>query len=118
LKLGTAKNSALNAHLLIDPESEDHVAEAKRFLQSLTFSDGSEKFQCSKTDLIRLGRYHDKSITDDKALLEIGTRQFKVDFNNLIKEIHENKWAKANILIAVASGSDGTSGLSGDDSFA
>src|SRR5690606_20577150 len=54
LKLGTAKNSALNAHLLIDPESEDHVAEAKRFLQSLTFSDGSEKFQCSKTDLIRL----------------------------------------------------------------
>jgi energy-coupling factor transporter ATP-binding protein EcfA2 len=118
-KLGTGKGSALNGHLIISPQTSDHLAQARRFLSKLIFSSGTEKYSCSKSDLEKLGRDHDKTLIDDTKALRVGTLQFKVDFDNLLGEIKHSDWARENIMIAVAvSSNGGTSGLAGDDSFA
>jgi len=110
--IGTSTNHPINAHLLINPESEDHVAETKRFLRELTFSAHQEIIHCDKGDLIKLGRLHDKTNTDEKKALEIGTNQFKVNFTQLKEKIKSSQWAQDNILIAISPNSgDGTSGL-------
>ncbi|WP_439605155.1 TrlF family AAA-like ATPase, partial [Shinella sp.] len=52
------------------------------------------------------------SLVDDGAALRHGATQFKVNFDQLRKVVHESEWATKNILIAVAGAAgDGTSGL-------
>lgn len=114
--IGTSSNNPVNAHLLISPENPNHIELARRFLRELTFRAYNETFHCDKNDIIRLGKAHDQSISDDDKALEIGTNQFKVDFNQLKDKISESKWAKENILIGIAvSSTDGSSGLQSPD---
>jgi AAA domain, putative AbiEii toxin, Type IV TA system len=114
--IGTSTNNPINAHLLINPETIDHIAETKRFLRELTFSAYQETFHCDKDDLIKLGKLHDKTNTEAKKALEIGTNQFKVNFTQLKEKIKASQWAQDNILIAVSANSgDGTSGLQTSD---
>lgn len=118
-KIGTSKDQAINGHLFISPDDPNHVAETKRFLQSLTFSTGKEEYHCNREDLIKLGYEHEPSIQHDHKALETGTNQFKVDIVELIKNYRNSSWAQQNILIGVAVNSnDGTSGLQNDVSFA
>lgn len=71
-----------------------------------------DRFDCTKEDLIRLGKKADPNITDDRAALSYGANQFKVNFQKLREVFSESGWAKKNILIAVAGGAnDGTSGV-------
>lgn len=115
---GTSAGSAINGHLLISPDDHNHISEAKRFLTNLTFSVGTETYRCNKEDLIRLGYFHDKTITSDEKALLIGTNQFKVEHTELIESYNKSDWAKKNIIIAVSANSnDGTSGLQKDASF-
>jgi hypothetical protein len=68
---------------------------------------------------VRLGKTYDESITDDTKALEIGSTQFKVNFQELREKWRNSEWVQQNILVAVAGGSnDGTSGLKEDSSFA
>jgi hypothetical protein len=114
----TAKSSAINVHVLLSPEDADHVARIKRFLSELHFSFQGESYRCEQSDLIRLARAYDKTITDDKRALEVGSTQFKVNFDELRKVWRESEWVQRNTLVAVAGGStDGTSGLKEDSSF-
>lgn len=107
-----AKSGYVNAHLLISPNDPDHVHEAGRFLERLTFSAYGDRFSCNRQDLIRLGRKADPSISDDLAALRNGAIQFRVSFVELRQSYVDSTWAKDNILIAVAGASgDGTSGL-------
>lgn len=116
--VGTARGSAINGHLLISPETFHHIQEAKRFLNNLTFSNGLEKYYCHQSDLIKLGYDHNRSIQVDVSALQTGTGQFKVKPDQLLEEL-KLEWADKNILLAITVGSnDGTSGLSGDQSFA
>lgn len=107
-----AKSGYVNAHLLISPADPDHVREASRFLERLTFSAYGDRFSCNRQDLIRLGKKADPNILDDVAALRHGATQFRVSFVELRQSYVDSTWAKNNILIAVAGASgDGTSGL-------
>lgn len=113
LRLGVAaKSGFVNIHLLVSPEDSGHVAEIKRILKRLQFRAHNDRFDCTREELIKLGKCADPAITEDGAALRHGATQFKVDFDQLRAVIHESDWAKKNILIAVAGGTgDGTSGV-------
>lgn len=107
-----AKSGFVNIHLMVSPEAPDHIYQLQRILSRLQFHAYDDRFDCTKNDLIALGKRSDSSIQDDLAALRQGATQFKVNFDQLRKVIQESDWAKNNILIAVAGGSgDGTSGL-------
>lgn len=107
-----AKSGFVNVHLLVSPEDPNHVAELHRILQRLQFQAHGDTFNCTRLDLISLGRKADTSILDDRAALSHGATQFKVNFDQLRRVMRESDWAKTNILIAVAGATgDGTSGL-------
>jgi hypothetical protein len=107
-----AKSGFVNIHLLVSPDDPDHLAEVKRILKRLQFGAHNDRFDCTRDELIKLGKRADPTIIDDRAALRYGATQVKVNFDQLRKVIGESEWAKKNILIAVAGGaSDGTSGL-------
>lgn len=107
-----AKSGFVNIHLLVSPEDPGHVDEVKRILKRLQFGAHNDRFDCTREELIKLGKRADPSIIDDGAALRHGATQVKVNFDQLRKVIHESEWARKNILIAVAGGAgDGTSGL-------
>src|SRR5690606_12542275 len=81
-------------------------------LARLHFKAYDDRFDCTREDLIALGKRADPSISDDLAALKLGATQFKVNFSALRDIFNESSWAKENILIAVAGASgDGTSGV-------
>ncbi|WP_266168010.1 TrlF family AAA-like ATPase [Dyella subtropica] len=107
-----AKSGFVNIHLLVSPEDPDHIAEVTRILKRLQFHAYNDRFDCTRDELIKIGKRADPAIVDDGAALRHGATQFKVNFDQLRKVIYESEWAKENILIAVAGGAgDGTSGL-------
>ncbi len=107
-----AKSGFVNVHLLVSPEDPDHLSEVKRILKRLQFHAFNDRFDCTREELIKLGRRANPTIADDGAALRHGATQFKVNFDQLRKVIEEIEWAKNNILIAVAGGTgDGTSGI-------
>ena len=107
-----AKSGFVNIHLLVSPEDPEHLAEVKRILKRLQFHAHNDRFDCTRDELIKLGKLADPTIIDDGAALRHGATQFKVNLDQLRKVIGESEWAKKNILIAVAGGAgDGTSGL-------
>jgi len=117
--IGTASGSPINFHLLVSPDDPEHVEQIRRFLLSLTYTAYGQQFRCARSDLIRLGRAHDKAIVDDNAAFAVGANQFKVSPDELRTEWKKSPWVQTNVLIAVAAGSnDGTSGLQGDPSLA
>jgi ABC-type lipoprotein export system ATPase subunit len=111
LNTGTVKGNFVNIHLLVCPDDPNHISELNRFLGQLVFSAFSDKFVCTPTDLIRLGRRADPSKSDDEGALRHGCTQFKVSLDNLIEAHRGMTWAADNILIAVAGGADGASGV-------
>jgi len=111
LNTGTVKGHFVNIHLLVSPNDPNHISELNRFLGQLLFSAFSDKFVCTPADLIRLGRRADPGNVDDEAALRHGCTQFKVSLDNLIQAHRGMAWAAENIVIAVAGGADGTSGL-------
>ena len=111
LNTGTVKGHFVNIHLLVSPDDPNHISELNRFLGQLVFSAFSDKFVCTPADLIRLGRRADPSKIEDEAALRHGCTQFKVSLDNLSQTHRDMAWAAENIVIAVAGGADGTSGL-------
>jgi hypothetical protein len=107
-----AKTGFVNLHFLVSPEDPNHLAELRRILTRLQFQAYADRFDCTRDDLIRLGKRANPTIQDDRAALAHGATQFKVNFEQLRKVIGESDWAKKNILIAVAGNEgDGTSGV-------
>jgi energy-coupling factor transporter ATP-binding protein EcfA2 len=112
LDVATSKGGFVNLHLLISPEDPMHLDELRRLLSRLQFNVMQDRFDCTRADLVRLGRAADPTNTDDRAALAYGADQFKVNFQQLRDVFSESGWAKNNILIAVAGGAtDGTSGV-------
>lgn len=112
LDVATTRNGFVNLHLFVSPEDPKHVEELQRLLSRLQFNVMQDRFDCTRADLIRLGKAADPKITDDGAALAYGANQFKVNFQKLREVFGESSWAKKNILIGVAGGAnDGTSGV-------
>lgn len=110
LDTGTVKGNFVNIHLLVSPEDPNHVDELNRFLSRLKFDAHRDVFTCTPSDLMRLGRKADPTISDEAAL-ERGCTQFKISRDNLVDAYRDMGWAQENILVAVAGGADGTSGV-------
>lgn len=107
-----AKTGFVNAHLLVSPEDSDHLVQLQRILTRLQFQAYGDRFDCTRSDLIALGKSADHSIIDNHAALQHGATQFKTSFAQLREIYNQSEWAKKNILIAVAGGEgDGTSGV-------
>jgi len=113
LRLDVAsKTGFVNIHLLVSPEDPDHVAQIQRILSRLHFQAFDDSFDCTKSDLVALGRRSEPNLIDDSSALSHGATQFKVNFSQLKNVFSQSEWAKKNILIAVSGGtSDGTSGV-------
>jgi energy-coupling factor transporter ATP-binding protein EcfA2 len=112
LDVATAKGGFVNLHLFVSPEDTQHLDELQRLLSRLQFNVMQDRFDCTRADLIRLGKKADPNIADERAALAYGANQFKVNFQKLREVFSESGWAKQNILIAVAGGAtDGTSGV-------
>lgn len=112
LDVATARGGFVNLHLFVSPEDPKHIEELQRLLSRLQFNVMQDRFDCTRADLIRLGKKADPGITDDHAALSYGANQFKVNFQKLREVFSESGWAKKNIVIAVAGGAtDGTSGV-------
>lgn len=119
LGVATGSGSAVNAHLLISPDDGNHVEEARRFLSSLIFKAKGEVYSCTRDDLIKLGRAHDKGAVEEQAALKVGTNQFKTTATELQRAFDDSEWARKNIVVAVtATTGSGTSGMQGDASMA
>jgi hypothetical protein len=112
LDVGTVKGNFVNVHLLVSPEDEDHLKELARFLQKLEFRRSSkDTYACTPDDLRRLGRAVDPSLENDDAALSHGVNQFKVNLDQLLDVYRDIDWVRENVLIGIAGGADGTSGL-------
>lgn len=107
-----ARSGFVNIHLLVSPEDPNHITELRRILSRLQFNVLGDRYDCTREELIRLGRRTDPNLNEDGAALRHGATQYKVNFARLKEVFGESDWAKKNILIAVAGGADdGTSGL-------
>lgn len=112
LDVATSRSGFVNLHLFVSPEDPNHIEEIQRLLSRLQFNVMQDRFDCTRADLIRLGKKADSSISDEGAALTYGASQFKVNFHQLREVYRESGWAKQNVLIGVAGGStDGTSGV-------
>ncbi|MBR0560465.1 TrlF family AAA-like ATPase [Neokomagataea anthophila] len=97
-----AKTGFVNLHLLVSPEDKNHLSELHRILHRLQFQAHGDTYNCTRKDLIILGKRADNTIVDDGAALRHGATQVKVNFDQLRRVLRESNWAKANILVAVA----------------
>lgn len=112
LDVATTRGGFVNLHLFVSPEDANHLEELQRLLSRLQFSVMQDCFDCTRADLIRLGKKADPNIRDDRAALAYGANQFKVNFQKLREVFSGSAWAKRNVLMAVAGGAtDGTSGV-------
>jgi hypothetical protein len=76
LDVATAKGGFVNLHLFASPEDPQHLDELQRLLSRLQFNVMQDRFDCTRADLIRLGRKADPNITDKLAALAYGAHQF------------------------------------------
>lgn len=112
LEAATGKGGFVNLHLFVSPDDTDHIEQLERLLSRLHFTVQGDRYDCTRAELIRLGKTANPKIVDDAAALAYGANQFKVNFRELREAFHESTWARANVVIAVAGGAtDGTSGV-------
>lgn len=94
LDVATAKGGFVNLHLFVSPDDAQHIEELRRLLSRLRFSVMQDHFDCTRADLIRLGKKADPKITDERAALSYGANQFKVNFQQLREVFAGSGWSK------------------------
>jgi hypothetical protein len=56
LDVATAKSGFVNLHLFVDQEDPQHIEELRRLLSRLQFNVMRDRFDCTRAELIRLGK--------------------------------------------------------------
>lgn len=69
LDVATAKSGFVNLHLFVSPEDPQHLDELRRLLSRLQFNVMHDRFDCTRADLIWLGKKADTNIPDERAAL-------------------------------------------------
>ncbi len=113
----TNRATAVNIHLLINPDDPNHENEITNALGRLNLEYNERNYSCLPSQLVELGRAIDSSIIDDRIALEKAASQFKVDFTTLRKWFNKEPWLNQNSLIAVDAGDDGLSGFQQDGAW-
>lgn len=118
LSLQTRDGAGVNLHLLVSPDQTDHVRRMEEALASLTFRFRGNPYPCTDEGLKRLGRAHanDEKLPDEPAL-SAGANQFKAELTEVRNLIETSEWLRNNVMVGVAAGKDGLSGLAADASF-
>ncbi|MDA9490425.1 hypothetical protein XI08_15290 [Bradyrhizobium sp. CCBAU 11361] len=65
--VATARGGFVNLHLFVSPEDPKHVEELQRLLSRLQFNVMQDRFDCTRANLIRLGKKADPNITSRLA---------------------------------------------------
>src|SRR4051794_27299073 len=86
--------AGLNMHLLISPDTANHVEEIERALQELHVEYRNRRYPCTKATITELGYAIDRTISPQHPhiALEAGARQFKVVFGKFRDWYQSNKW--------------------------
>ena len=71
-----AKSGFVNIHLLVSPEDANHLSEVNRILKRLQFVAFDDRFDCTREELIKLGKRANPLIVDDRAALAHGATPF------------------------------------------
>lgn len=105
----TAKDSPVNIHFIFDPNIADELD--ARFFSKLKFTYGNSSFSATKSELIRLGKQLDRSMSNQEAYKH-GVDQFLIDLQDLRKLFDEDKELRRHTIIGVVnSDTDGASGI-------
>jgi energy-coupling factor transporter ATP-binding protein EcfA2 len=116
LTIETKNRQGINLHFLVSPDDPDHVGRVEEKLAGLRYKYRDDWYVCSDEGLRRLGKAHQAGLSDEAALAD-GANQFKVELGQLREMWDNDPWIRSNVLVAVAAGSDGLAGLTGDVSF-
>lgn len=118
LTIETKARQGINLHLLVCPDDADHVRRMEEKLSQLRFKYREDWFPCTDEGLRRLGRQHrgDEALSDEAAIQE-GANQFKVELSKVRELFDQDAWMQNNVLVAVAAGNDGLSGIAQDAGF-
>jgi energy-coupling factor transporter ATP-binding protein EcfA2 len=118
LTLETKARQGINLHLLVCPDTPDHVERMEEKLARFEYPYRQDRYPCTDEGLKRLGRAHrsTQTLTDEDALAD-GANQFKIELSEVRRLYDSDPWIRANVLIAVAAGNDGLSGISEDAAF-
>lgn len=111
------KATAINIHLLVSPDDPNHEKEILNALGRLMWQYGERNYACLPDQLADLGRAFDSFVSYDRAALEVGVTQFKVDFSKLREWFDGEPWLRANSVVAAAAGQDGLSGFQQDGAW-
>src|SRR3546814_13160934 len=67
LDVATSKGGFVNLPLFVSPADSQHIDELQRLLSRLQLTALQDRFDCTRADLISLGKKADPNITDDGA---------------------------------------------------
>ena len=112
------KAKAANIHILVCPDDPDHETQIENSLGRLTWEYGGNRYSCLPNQIIALGHAFSRKHTNDRAALEAGVNQFKVDFTNFREWYNKEIWLRENSIIVVAAGADGLSGFKHEGAWA
>lgn len=112
LTLQTKDGNGVNLHLLVSPDDPEHVGRMEESLSKLSFDFQGNPYDCNDEGLRRLGRaVRGNPKLEDEAALKEGAGQFKIDLSAIRRLFKDSEWLRSNVLVAVAAGKDGMSGL-------
>ena len=98
----TKDGKGINLHLLINPDTEEHIEKIEEALSHLYEDFRGQKYYCTNSHLTKLGN----------GDLGEGVNLFKISITTFKNWYKEEKWLKDNSIVAVANSNyDGVSGL-------
>lgn len=112
----TDRGSAINFHLLINPEAVDEYE--NRFTDHLIFTvTQSEKYKLSEYDLIKLGKKEKQNDKiEDEVALKAGISAFILNPSDIINAFNEYPSFRNHCIVAVSNDKkDGASGFQGHE---
>lgn len=112
----TDRGSAINFHLLINPEAVDEYE--NRFTDNLIFTvTQSEKYKLSEYDLIKLGRKEKQNDKiEDEVALKAGISAFILNPSDIINAFNEYPSFRNHCIVAVSNDrKDGASAFQGHE---
>lgn len=107
----TDSSTPINLHFLFSPDIADELD--GKFFSHLTFQYSGERFNCTHSGLVGLGRKYRRDVgLEEGAAFAAGVEQFKTDVEKLSEILRGDEVLTRNSLVVVSnSNRDGNSGI-------